>query len=116
MLKRFVITEFYREPDENYGNLKIWYHRRTKELKRQTITYANSVDWLDTFYDENGKVHRDGDEPATLSSTGLVIYYFHGKIHRGHFNPAVIYENGRQEYWVYGEKRFETLALKNTNY
>jgi hypothetical protein len=45
-----------------------------------------------------------------------VIYYFHGKIHRGHFNPAVIYENGRQEYWVYGEKRFETLALKNTNY
>lgn len=109
MLERFVITEFFRKPDEDDGLTKIWFHKRTWKEKRVIIIIGNEN--FDCFYDEDGKLHRDHGQPAVLRSTECEKYYFHGKLHRGHFEPAVIYQNGKKEYWVYGEKRFETLAL-----
>ena len=112
MLKRFVITEFFRKPDEDYGHLKIWRYRTTGHEKRKFyFPHQNQNDWVDMFFDTDGKSHREHGQPAVIHSSGYEKYYFHGKLHRGHFEPAVIEPNGRKEYWVYGEKRFETLAL-----
>ena len=109
MLERFVITEFFRQPYEDYGHTKIWYHKDTWKEKR--VIFYEKDGTLDNFFDKDGKLHRDNDHPATIHSSGIEGYYFHGKIHRGHFKPAIIYPNGIKEYWVYGEKRFETLSL-----
>ena len=109
MLQRFVITEFFRKPDEDYDNVKIWYHKTTWKEKRHIV--ENKDEFLDTFYDEDGRPHRDFFQPAVIHSSGMEKYYVHGNLHRGHFEPAIIHHDGRKEYWVYGQKRFETADL-----
>lgn len=50
------------------------------------------------FYDENGELHRDNDEPALICSYGSQYWYKHGLQHRDR-GPAVItptYEEWRQ--------------------
>lgn len=110
MLQRFVITEFFRKPDEDYGHVKIWYHKKTWKEKRHLV-FNGKDEILDTFYDEDGRPHRDYGQPAMIHSSGAEKYYVHGKLHRSHFEPAVIHGDGRKEYWVYGEKRSETGTL-----
>ena len=114
MLERFVITEFFREPDEDCGNVKTWYHTTNGLIKRE-IKYVYDGFFIDVFYDINEEPHMDYGQPAMFHSGGFYRYYFHGKLHRGHFEPAVIHPDGRKEYWVYGEKRSETLALTKNN-
>jgi len=111
ILQRFVITEFFRTPNVDWGIVKIWYYRNTDVLKRRIIIYPNFIE--DKFFDNEGAVHRDYGQPAIITSSGGESYYYHGKLHRGHFEPAVIYSDGLEEYWVYGEKRFETASLRS---
>jgi len=50
------------------------------------------------FYDENGNLHRDNDEPALICTYGSQYWYKHGLQHREN-GPAVIthtYEEWRQ--------------------
>ncbi len=113
MSKRFVITEFFRKPDEDCGSIKTWYYKNTEITKRVIIAYPNYL--TDKQYDKNGDLHCDSG-PAITTTMGEFHFYIHGQRHRGHFEPAVIWPDGRKEYYVYGEKRFETLALTKISY
>lgn len=116
---RFVITEFFRKPHEQYedftGVVQFWFHKNGNTKRyRKRFTKKN---WVDYFYDEDGKLHNDYEQPAIINTNGNMEYWLHGKKHRGHFEPAVVNINGTKEYWVYGDKRFETAFIKrNTKF
>ena len=61
------------------------------------IWYDNNISW----YDSDGKSHRDGDMPAFITYYGYMAYRKHGKRHR-EFGPAVIWKDGSVEYWLDG--------------
>lgn len=115
MNTRFVIIEICRKPDEESVNEQIWYYRKTRNRKR-TVIYTSKNGYFESFFDEEGNLHRDNDLPALIVCDYAIYYtehyYFHGQRHRGIYLPAVIHGDGRKEYWVYGEKRSETLSLK----
>lgn len=110
---RFVITEFFRKPDEDFDFNKIWYHKNTNIIKRIIIYYPDYL--TDKFYDKDGELHKDNDEPAIITSEGEMHYYLHGNRHRGHYAPAIIWSDGRKEYYVHGELRFKTADLRVSN-
>jgi hypothetical protein len=107
MSKRFVLTEIFRKPDEDFGHIKNWYYKNGV-IKRTIILYPDYL--CDKFYDKEGRLHKE-NEPAIVASRGEMHFYVHGQRHRGHFEPAIIWSDGRKEYYVYGEKRFETFDL-----
>ena len=61
------------------------------------ISRYNTIIW----YGSNGKLHRDGDMPAHITTNGLMVYCKHGKRHR-EFGPAIVYSDGSVEYWIDG--------------
>lgn len=61
---------------------------------------SGTREWLD----EDGKRHREGDQPAIIYADGSQMWYSHGKLHRSNGLPAVIMANGRQEWWNNGEQ------------
>jgi hypothetical protein len=113
MSTRFVITEFFRNPDEDYEIVKIWRHKNTGEQKRKIEIHGKFC--MEIFFDNEGLRHRDFQQPAYLDSNGRLEFWVHGHLHNGQFEPAIIHSDGRKEYWVYGEKRSETATLKKTH-
>ncbi len=114
MNTRFVIIEICRKPDEESMNEQIWYYRKTRNKKR-TIIHTGQNSYCESFFDQEGNLHRDNDLPSLVVFSNISYtekYYFHGQRHRGIYLPAIIRGDGRKEYWVYGEKRSETLSLK----
>ena len=62
------------------------------------MTLVSSNKGTQRFYDENGDLHRDNDEPALICTYGSQYWYKHGLQHRVN-GPAVItctYEEWRQ--------------------
>jgi len=115
MKTRFVIIEICRKPDEESAGEQIWYYKKTRNKKRTIMYVTNKNNYVESFFDEEGCLHRDNDLPALTIIDRLYYteqYYFHGQRHRGIYLPAVIHGDSRKEYWVYGEKRSETLSLK----
>lgn len=113
MSNQFVITEFFRKPDEDYGDRKIWFYKNTLNKKREISIFENGS-IVDIFFDEKQYIHRDFHQPSFISNN-VIKYYVHGKLHRGHFEPAVIHSSGEKEYWVFGEKRFSSVSLSKDN-
>ncbi len=111
MINRFVIVETFREPKDDFGYIKIWYYRKNRQEKQIRIIESDG-NYIDMFYDEDGKLHRDGDLPAMCDTRGYQKFYYHGVVHRGHFSPAIIHRDGSYEYWVFGEKRGESFSAK----
>jgi hypothetical protein len=56
-----------------------------------------------TWFDSDGKPHRDGDLPAVVYPCDAQIWYQHGKIHREGDLPAVVYADGTQVWCQHGE-------------
>jgi hypothetical protein len=52
---------------------------------------------------KNGERHRDGDEPAVIYSDGGKTWYKNGERHREGDEPAVIYSSGGKEWWKNGK-------------
>ena len=52
--------------------------------------------WLD----EKGRMHRDYDLPAAITSSGTMVWAQHGQNHRGQDKPAIIHGLGAMEWWV----------------
>jgi hypothetical protein len=48
----------------------------------------------------DGKLHRDGDQPAIIRTNGVQLWYVDGKLHREGDQPAIIFANGDQEWYV----------------
>jgi len=52
----------------------------------------------------NDQLHRDGDEPASISEDGTVAYYVNDQLHRDGDQPAVVYADGTAAlFYVHGE-------------
>jgi hypothetical protein len=67
-----------------------------------TVIWANGcIDWY-----FNGKLHREGDEPAVIDSDGTQYWIKHGLQHRDG-GPAKIQTNGYQAWAQYGETHRE---------
>lgn len=49
-----------------------------------------------------GKLHRDGDQPAIIYSNGDKLWRRHGKLHRDGDQPAIIWANGDKAWYKHG--------------
>lgn len=47
----------------------------------------------------DGKLHRDNDLPAVVSTNGMKEWYQHGKVHR-HRGPAVLFPDGSGQWLI----------------
>ena len=65
----------------------------TSEIRRDDGT----AEWR-----RNGKLHRDGDEPAVVYGNGTKVWYKDGKKHRDGDRPAIEYANGDMFWYVRG--------------
>ena len=52
---------------------------------------------------KEGKLHREGDQPAIVRSNGKKYWYKGGKLHREGDQPAIIYSDGTKEWWKEGK-------------
>ena len=57
-----------------------------------------------TYYDKNGYIHRDDDQPATIDKYGTKRWYQHGKPHRDNDQPAVTDSDGLKAWYQHGER------------
>ena len=53
------------------------------------------------WFSSEGLLHRTGDLPALIYTSGTVAYYEHGKLHRLD-NPATIYSHGLKLWYHHG--------------
>jgi hypothetical protein len=60
------------------------------------------------LYVRDGLVHRDGDEPAFVSVNGDKAWYANGVRHRDNDLPAVINSRGWQSWYVNGKHHRDT--------
>ena len=80
---------------------KVWY-RKSKRRRGKDPEYNNDLpasicDGTQTWYKE-GRIHRDGDQPAIIWSDGSQEWYQKGKHHRDGDQPAIIWSDGNQEW------------------
>ena len=85
----------------NYPNVQKWY--QNGKLHRDNdqpaiIRSDGSKEWY-----QNGKLHRDNDQPAIICSNGNQTWYQNGKLHRDNDQPAIIYPNGKKEWYQNGK-------------
>ena len=55
-------------------------------------------------WSRDGKLHRDGDLPASEGADGTRMWFRDGKRHRDGDLPAVVWADGRVEFWVDGKR------------
>ena len=80
--------------------LEWWEHGR---LHREGDKPASiSPDGMHEWY-WHGELHRDGDQPAAIFSSGTRHWYQDGVLHRDGGLPAVIESTGEKQYWVHGQ-------------
>jgi len=94
------------EPQDIYTEEVDRYNKRYyKNGKLHRDGDEPAVIWSDgsKHYYKSGKRHRDGDKPAVINSDGTIRYYKDGKLHRDGDKPADIDSDGSVEYWKNGE-------------
>lgn len=74
---------------------------RRRELQRPPSHIDNKENKY--WYDEDNKLHREGDLPAVERENGKKEYYIHGVKHRD-LGPAVESANGLQQMWFQNGK------------
>ena len=62
------------------------------------------------WYDEEGKLHRDDDLPASITSDGTMYWYNHGNLHRDNDRPAIIHPNGDMCWYNHGKRHGVTIS------
>ena len=106
-----IVCLIFVEKEEPYGKVLESINGRF------IIGDAESIEWY-----KNGKLHRDGDEPAVIlmrnpefdrfnSGDELVVnmeietrkWYKNGKLHRDGDEPAVIHHDGTKEWYKNGK-------------
>lgn len=59
------------------------------------VTSEGDEEW----YDDNEKLHRDGDQPAQTDTHGGKAWFQHGKLHRDGDKPAIEAANGDRAWY-----------------
>lgn len=52
----------------------------------------------------DGQLHRGGSRPAVVRADGTKMWYRDGQLHRDGDRPAIVWANGIVEYWVDGKR------------
>lgn len=92
----------------------------SRELTIERQIYGEELDNLLTgclemdngksqFWYKAGKVHRDGDLPATIHRTGSMCWYKNGKVHREEDLPAEIHSNGCK-FWFIDDEEYRNYV------
>ena len=92
---------------DNHG-IKSWYKNgklhRDGDLPASIIEPEPGKFWK--FWYKNGVKHRGNDLPALISND-LQQWCKFGMLHRDGGKPAVIYADGKEEYWIDGVRQDE---------
>jgi len=76
-------------------------------MKQYTVkVYDDKTEW----YNQKGKLHREGGLPAIEWSDGYKAYYVNGQLHRDDGLPAVEWADGTKEYWINGKQITKDIA------
>jgi hypothetical protein len=73
-----------------------WYQngKLHRDDDQPAVIYANGrCDWY-----QDGKLHRDGDKPAKICADGTLFWCQHGEAHRDNDQPAIIHIDGWKEW------------------
>lgn len=73
------------------------------------VIYQVEINKSGTYWRYEGKLHREEDAPAIVSTQGTLAYFKHGNLHRVG-SPAIIYSDGIVEYWFNGKLHNENGA------
>ena len=69
---------------------------------------THSVDPFGMFgmhrWHQNGRLHRDGDQPAIIWANGTQSWYQNGLCHRDGDQPAILWADGTQEWCQNGQR------------
>lgn len=93
--KGFVVTCTKIIADETV----LWFEKRNIKLQLLKI-YCSNIFQLQIWY-QNGKLHRDNDLPAVITS-GNQFWFQNGIKHRDNNLPAEIYKDGYQSWFRNG--------------
>ena len=77
-----------------------WYKegKLYREGDQPAVIYADGMkEWY-----KDGKLHRDNDQPAIIWADGTKFWYKEGKLHRDNDQPALIYAIGTKEWYKEG--------------
>ena len=91
---------FYTEKVHRYGTKRYFKDGKLhRDGDEPAVIWSNGT----KEYYKNGKSHRDGDKPAVIWSDGAKWYYKNGKLHRDGDEPAVINSDGTIKYFKTGK-------------
>lgn len=71
------------------------------------ITSDGRKEWY-----KEGMLHREGDKPAVIWEDGTRIWYKEGLKHRDNDEPALIWADGVKEWYKNGERYFLSIEAK----
>jgi len=86
----------------NSNGTKTWWEngkRHRDNDEPAVVCYDGTKEWY-----KNGSRHRDNDKPAATFRDGGRLYFKDGKRHRDNDKPAAICPDGTKEYWRDGER------------
>ena len=100
--KSLVVRTEADDPKPAYFKSLILAHFPTRKALLKHLTVGKAGDA--TYYFRNGKLHRDGDEPAVVWAAGTKSWYRNGKRHRAGDKPAIVWADGTKM-WYRNDKR-----------
>ena len=110
-IKWFELKNIKLKLLETFENIKgdqCWY--KNGKIHRDNDLPAIISSNGDQLWYQNGKIHRDNDLPAEILATGNQFWYKNGKQHRDNDLPAIILSNGNQ-FWYQGGVRYRNNNL-----
>lgn len=76
------------------------------------------VEGVVEYWDDDGRLHRDGDLPAYIRPSGTRMWWRHGKPHRDDDQPATVYADGSCVWYTNGvlHRDFDMPAYVGDHY
>ena len=88
--------------EKHYNGNEYWYNANGKLHRENDQPAVIKVDGTKKWC-INGERHRDNDQPAFIRASGTMEWWVNSKRHRGNGQPATIWADGTKEWWVNGE-------------
>lgn len=70
-------------------------------VPKYRVAHDGTKGW---YFEEDGRYHRGGDQPAITYTDGSQEWWVEGVRHRDNDQPAAVYADGTKEWWVKGKK------------
>jgi hypothetical protein len=97
LIEKFCKPKIFREN----GDTIFYYRFHNNGVKKYVLTIIDNKFIEETYYNNEGQMHRDYDLPAWIKNDSIA-YFQNGNLHRGFEEPAHIHSNGHKEWYVDG--------------